>query len=222
MLSATVVKFCSVKEERHGRIRKNLYLCIYQSRKMAGLMARKSPCHTYFCVSKQCFPELESGKFKKTDIKETGVLYAYTAFKPKRNTCDIGVASVSRCQAFSGALVQDTLSHTFMYKDIKNIHIGELIDARIRECGMSYAEFARHLCLERTTVYNIVRSKSIDIERLIRISDILGYDFLRNVYMSPIEHATPAMNIEINGKEIYTDGAESCEIRISVKPSKVD
>lgn len=47
---------------------------------------------------------------------------------------------------------------------------------------MSYAEFARRLHIERTTVYSIVRSKSIDIERLIRISQILDYDFISLVY----------------------------------------
>lgn len=104
-----------------------------------------------------------------------------------------------------------------MYPDFRNIHIGELIDARIKECGMTYAEFARQLCVERTTVYNIVRSKSIDTERLIRISNILCYDFLRNVYLSDGEEGAPALKIEINGKEIQTDRADSCELKISIK-----
>ena len=104
-----------------------------------------------------------------------------------------------------------------MYPDFRNIHIGELIDARIKECGMSYAEFARQLCVERTTVYNIVRSKSIDIERLIRISNILGYDFLRNVYLSGREDGSPVLKIEINGKEIQTDRADCCELKINIK-----
>jgi len=107
-----------------------------------------------------------------------------------------------------------------MYPDFRNIHIGELIDARIKECGMSYAEFARRLCVERTTVYNIVRSKSIDTERLIRISNILRYDFLRNVYLSSGGQTQSALNIEINGKEIFPAGMESCELKISIRHSK--
>lgn len=107
-----------------------------------------------------------------------------------------------------------------MYPDFRNIHIGELIDARIRECGMSYAEFARRLCVERTTVYNIVRSKSIDTERLIRISNILRYDFLRNVYLSYCEQSQPSLNIEINGKEIIPCGLDSCDLKISIRHSK--
>ena len=82
-----------------------------------------------------------------------------------------------------------------MYKDLAKIHIGQLIDARIKVRGLSYAEFARRLNVERTTVYNIVRSKSIDIDRLIRISDILDYDFLRVVYLK--EAPTAGIRIDI-------------------------
>ena len=60
----------------------------------------------------------------------------------------------------------------FSYNDLRQIHIGELIRQQLVAQGMSFAEFARQLNVERTTVYNIFRSKSIDIERLIRISVI--------------------------------------------------
>ena len=70
----------------------------------------------------------------------------------------------------------------FSYNDLRQIHIGELIRQQLVAQGMSFAEFARQLNVERTTVYNIFRSKSIDIERLIRISVILDYDFIAEVY----------------------------------------
>lgn len=70
----------------------------------------------------------------------------------------------------------------FSYNDLRQIHIGELIRQQLVAKGMSFAEFARQLNVERTTVYNIFRSKSIDIERLIRISVILDYDFIAEVY----------------------------------------
>lgn len=87
-------------------------------------------------------------------------------------------------------------SHTFlMYKDLAKIHIGRLIDACIKELGLSYAEFARRLNVERTTVYNIVRTKSIDVERLIKISDILDYDFLRIEYLDESPTARTHVNL---------------------------
>lgn len=48
---------------------------------------------------------------------------------------------------------------------------------------MSYAEFARLINVDRTTVYNIVRSKSIDIDRLLLISKVLNYSFIEEVYL---------------------------------------
>lgn len=81
---------------------------------------------------------------------------------------------------------------------------------------MSYAEFARRLCVERTTVYNILRSKSIDTERLIRISNILNYDFLRNVYLTCEKDLKNILKIEVNGKEFETGATDPCELRISI------
>lgn len=69
-----------------------------------------------------------------------------------------------------------------MGRCLKEIHIGSVIARQIARAGMSYAEFARRLNCDRTTVYGIVRSKSIDIERLIRISEILDFDFIEQVY----------------------------------------
>lgn len=43
-----------------------------------------------------------------------------------------------------------------MYNDLRNIHIGELIRQRLVHLSMSYAEFARRLHIERTTVYSII------------------------------------------------------------------
>lgn len=65
----------------------------------------------------------------------------------------------------------------------KDIHIGKLIGQQIALKGISYAEFARQLNCDRTTVYSIIRSKSIDIDRLIRISKILDYDFIAKAYI---------------------------------------
>lgn len=66
----------------------------------------------------------------------------------------------------------------------KDVHIGKLIGQQIALKGISYAEFARQLNCDRTTVYSIIRSKSIDIDRLIRISKILDYDFIAKIYIS--------------------------------------
>lgn len=43
---------------------------------------------------------------------------------------------------------------------------------------MSIKEFARLLCCERHSVYYIFKQDNIDINRLLKISGILGFDFL--------------------------------------------
>jgi AcrR family transcriptional regulator len=48
---------------------------------------------------------------------------------------------------------------------------------------MSIAEFARRINCDRTTVYYTFEKKTIDIEQLELISKVLGYDFIRNVYL---------------------------------------
>jgi len=48
---------------------------------------------------------------------------------------------------------------------------------------MTITEFANKINRERTTVYDIFERKSIDIELLIQISQVLDYDFIREFYL---------------------------------------
>ncbi len=58
---------------------------------------------------------------------------------------------------------------------------------------MSYAEFARQIHCARTSLYTIFNSKSIDIERLLLISDVLQYDFIGEVYLAKRKTAAPSL-----------------------------
>ena len=64
-----------------------------------------------------------------------------------------------------------------------DIHIGSIIKKKVEESKMSIAEFAEKIYCDRTTVYDLFKRSSIDIERLIRISKVLGYNFLVKVYL---------------------------------------
>lgn len=68
------------------------------------------------------------------------------------------------------------------HKDLRNIYIGRLIQEKVEERNMSYAEFARQIHCGRPNVYRIFNSKSIDVERLLLISEVLDYDFIHEVY----------------------------------------
>jgi transcriptional regulator with XRE-family HTH domain len=68
-------------------------------------------------------------------------------------------------------------------KKRKEIFIGKLIQEKVHESGLSYAEFARRICCTRSNIYRIFECKSIDIERLLLISDVLHYDFIHEIYL---------------------------------------
>lgn len=116
--------------------------------------------------------------------------------------------------------------HTFMYKDIKNIHIGELIARRLDISGLSYAEFARRLYVDRTTIYNIIRSKSIDIDRLIKISTILDFDFISEIYMDKATLSETESEIQIDMSTAQSKKSDtfsignSKELTIKIKLTK--
>lgn len=57
------------------------------------------------------------------------------------------------------------------------IHIGSLIEKKLREQGRTVTWFATALHCDRTNVYKIFQKSSIDSSMLYRISCILGYDF---------------------------------------------
>ena len=69
-----------------------------------------------------------------------------------------------------------------MQNRFKNIYIGHIIQAKVDERGISYAEFARSIHCARTSLYHLFESKSIDIERLLLICEVLEYDFISEVY----------------------------------------
>jgi plasmid maintenance system antidote protein VapI len=70
----------------------------------------------------------------------------------------------------------------FHYKNSKDIHIGSIIEHRIRAKSINISEFADMLNCERSTVYAIFKRKSIDIVRLMQISELLDYDFFMHIY----------------------------------------
>lgn len=66
---------------------------------------------------------------------------------------------------------------------MKSIHIGDVIRQKVEESGLSIAQFASQINRTRTTVYDIFSRKSIDIDLLLSISEVLNFNFLREVYL---------------------------------------
>ncbi len=70
-----------------------------------------------------------------------------------------------------------------MRQPLKDVYIGEIIKAKVDEQGIGYAEFARRINCARTSLYNLFNSKSIDVERLLIISEVLNFNFIEEVYL---------------------------------------
>ena len=66
-----------------------------------------------------------------------------------------------------------------MYK-IREIHIGKLIKAKMKEQGRTNVWLARQLPCSPNHIYKIYNSPSINTEMLVRISKILGYNFFED------------------------------------------
>jgi predicted transcriptional regulator len=67
-------------------------------------------------------------------------------------------------------------------KYIHNVDIGSLIQQQLIINSMSITEFSGELDCDRTTVYSIFKCKTISIKQLIRISEILDFDFIHAFY----------------------------------------
>ena len=61
----------------------------------------------------------------------------------------------------------------------KDIHIGSIIEQKVKEKGIKISVFAEAIHCNRTNVYSIFRRKSIDTEQLFLISKVLNVDFTK-------------------------------------------
>ncbi|MDR0789859.1 MAG: transcriptional regulator [Bacteroidales bacterium] len=88
----------------------------------------------------------------------------------------------------------------------REIHIGKLIRQKVKEKGLSISDFAALINRERSTAYNIFKQPTIDINRLISISKVLQYDFLKEVYLTNSEQKNmpDTINITIQLTNIKT------------------
>lgn len=84
-------------------------------------------------------------------------------------------------------------------ENIRDIHIGNIIEKKLAEKSMTKTEFANRISKVRVTVYDIFERKSIDTELLIEISKALDYDFIHNVYFK--KQTIPTLFISIQTEE---------------------
>jgi len=75
-------------------------------------------------------------------------------------------------------------------------HIGSKIQSVFKQSGLTVSQFARLLEIQRTRIYQIFNSKTLDIDLLCKISDVLHYDFITEVYIKDREEIPTVINIQ--------------------------
>ena len=87
-------------------------------------------------------------------------------------------------------------------ENIRDIHIGTIIQEKLTEKSMTITGLADKINRERTTVHDIFKRKSIDTELLIEISKALDYDFIRKLYYDEETSPTVYVAIKTSKEEI--------------------
>ena len=87
-----------------------------------------------------------------------------------------------------------------------NVHIGHLIKSVFDESGMTVSELARQLRCERTNVYTIFKRRTVDVELLVMLSEILHHNFLDDVMQlyGLTSTFSPKLNLSINLDDFTT------------------
>ena len=81
-------------------------------------------------------------------------------------------------------------------ENIRDVHVGKMIQEKLMERSMKITEFAARINKDRSTVNNIFKRKSVDTELLIAISKALDYDFIHHVYFKEQPSLTIVISIQ--------------------------
>ena len=63
---------------------------------------------------------------------------------------------------------------------MENLHFGHLIQAELKAQGRTVTWFAKAIHCDRTNAYKIFNNSHIDTELLMRISRVLGHNFMQD------------------------------------------
>ena len=65
---------------------------------------------------------------------------------------------------------------------MKDVHVGELIHQELKLQGRTVNWLAKEIYCERSNIYKMFCRKSIDLAQLMKISEVLEHNFLKDCY----------------------------------------
>lgn len=94
---------------------------------------------------------------------------------------------------------------------IKDIIIGKCIEQRINELGMSKSEFAKKIGVLQPNVGRILESDNIKTDKLVEISNALGFNFFQ-LYGSNGSEKTTLLNVKTVRQLIFDKGISEIDL----------
>ena len=81
-----------------------------------------------------------------------------------------------------GIFVELTQKQSKVMDTMKDVHIGQLIKEELQRQGRSVGWLADKIFCEKSNIYKMFRRKSIDLYQLMRISEALDHNFLKDCF----------------------------------------
>ena len=94
---------------------------------------------------------------------------------------------------------------------VKDIIIGKCIEQRINELGMSKSEFAKKIGVLQPNVGRILESDNIKTDKLVEISNALGFNFFQ-LYSSNGSEKTTLLNVKIVRQLVFDKGISEIDL----------
>lgn len=94
---------------------------------------------------------------------------------------------------------------------VKDIIIGKCIEQRINELGMSKSEFAKKIGVLQPNVGRILESDNIKTDKLVEISNALGFNFFQ-LYSSNGSEKTTLLNVKTIRQLVFDKGISEIDL----------
>ena len=65
---------------------------------------------------------------------------------------------------------------------MKKVHIGQLIHEELLRQGRTVIWLAKQIYCEKSNIYKLFKRESIEIAQLMKISEVLNHNFLKDCY----------------------------------------
>jgi plasmid maintenance system antidote protein VapI len=65
---------------------------------------------------------------------------------------------------------------------MKDVHIGQMIQEELIQQGRTVNWLAKGIYCEKSNVYKMFKRKSIDMAQLMKVSEVLNHNFLKDCY----------------------------------------